>query len=94
MPSRGTSRLTIRRRLEDILSSIDEIQSFITDLSFESFTSDRRTYHAVVRCLEIISEASRHLPAAFKQQHLEIAWRRVADAGNVYRHAYDAVTPR
>lgn len=94
MPSRKPASRTVKQRLEDVLASIDEIGSFLDGLAYEDFAADRRTYHAVVRCLEIISEASRHLPASFKARHDSIDWRQIADAGNVYRHAYDAVTPR
>ena len=47
--------------------------------------------YAVVRALEIISEASRRLPAQFLDQHPQIDWMAVATAGNIYRHEYDAV---
>lgn len=94
MPSRKLPLRGLGQRLNDILSSIDEIRSFVGTTSYDDFVADRRTFHAVVRCLEIISEATRHLPGAFKAEHSAIEWRRIADAGNVYRHAYDAVSPR
>lgn len=94
MPSSKVSSRSVRQRLSDILFSIDEIQSFVGTMSYDAFVSDRRTYHAVVRCLEIVSESTRHLPASFKGRHSAIEWRRIADAGNIYRHAYDAVSPR
>ncbi len=94
MPSKKPSARNVKQRLDDILTAIDGIRSFIGSMSFEDFVSDRRTYHAVVRCLEIISEASRHLPASIKGEHSSIEWRRLADSGNVYRHAYEAVSPR
>ena len=47
--------------------------------------------YAVVRALEIISEASRGLQEDVKARHPEIAWPKVAGAGNVYRHDYDLV---
>ena len=43
------------------------------------------------RCLEIISEASRRLPADLKARHPQIARRQMAAAGNVYRHDYEDV---
>ena len=49
--------------------------------------------YAVVRCLEIISEASRRLPDDLKQRHPAIKWQQVADAGNAYRHAYHTLQP-
>jgi uncharacterized protein with HEPN domain len=48
-------------------------------------------YYAVVRCLGIISEASRHLPGEFKETHATLPWREIADAGNVDHHAYNTV---
>ncbi|WP_348637543.1 HepT-like ribonuclease domain-containing protein [Bradyrhizobium sp. ISRA443] len=43
------------------------------------------------RCLEIISEASRRLPADLKARHPGIVWKQMAGAGNVYRHDYEDV---
>jgi uncharacterized protein with HEPN domain len=57
----------------------------------QSFMADIRAVYAVTRCLEIISEASRRLPADLKVRHPEIAWKQMAGAGNVYRHDYEDV---
>lgn len=51
-------------------------------------------FYAVTRCLEIISEASRRLPAELTHRHPQIAWRDIRDAGNIYRHDYDGVQER
>ena len=51
-------------------------------------------FYAVTRTLEIISEASRRLPAAIKARYLEISWADVAGPGNVYRHDYEDVRQR
>ena len=59
----------------------------------ESFGLDWRTVYAATRCLEIISEASRRLDEDLKSRHPDIPWRDIADAGNVYRHAYEVVEP-
>jgi len=48
---------------------------------------------AIVRCLEIISEASRRLSNEFKARHSRIPWREMAAAGNFYRHRYEDVLP-
>lgn len=45
-----------------------------------------------MRCLEIISEASRRLPPEIKERHPEIEWTDVAGAGSIYRHQYHAVS--
>jgi len=49
---------------------------------------------AVERAFEIISEASRRIPDDVKAQQKAIDWRRMADFGNVLRHAYHRVDPQ
>jgi len=51
------------------------------------FAADRFRQLGIERCLEIISEASRHIPDDAKARHPEIPWRRVADIGNRIRHS-------
>ena len=64
---------------------------FVEGLDREKFKADIRSVYAVTRCLEIISEASRRLPADLKARHPGIAWKQMAAAGNVYRHDYEDV---
>ena len=80
--------------LRDILRHIDLATRFAAGLDYERFQEDARTLYAVTRCLEIISEASRRLPAALKSRHPSIAWSDMAGAGNVYRHNYEDVAAR
>ena len=63
-------------------------------MEIEAFAVDRKTLYAVVRALEIVSEASRRLPAELKDRHPEIDWIAAAAAGNVYRHEYEGVDER
>ena len=65
--------------------------SLSTGLSFEAFKEDRKTFYAVTRALEIISEAARRLPDELRARHPELPWRAIMGAGNVYRHNYDNV---
>src|SRR4051812_31524307 len=86
MPSKSPAQ-----RLLDIVDNVDAIYDFTARMDRDDFTADRRTLYAVVRALEIISEASRRLPAELKDRHSEIDWIAVAAAGNVYRHEYEGV---
>lgn len=69
-----------------------EAHAFVSGFDVRRFAEDRRTFHAVTRCLEVISEASRRLDPEVKARHPQIPWRDIADAGNLYRHAYDDVS--
>jgi uncharacterized protein with HEPN domain len=51
----------------------------------------KKTIYAVVRALEIVSEASRRLPAEITARHTEIDWPAVAAVRNIYRHEYETV---
>jgi uncharacterized protein with HEPN domain len=82
----------IRRRLNDILYHAAMAQTFADGMDCQVFCDDLRTTYAVIRCLEIISEASRRLPEELKVRHPSIAWKNMAGAGNVYRHDYEDVT--
>jgi len=79
------------QRLQDILDNINAIREFVGAMDFTAFAADRRTTYAVVRALEIISEAVKRLPSELKDRHLSIDWPAIAAAGNIYRHEYDAV---
>lgn len=77
--------------MRDIVDNVDAIAEFTAQMDYAAFVADRKTVYAVIRALEIVSEASRRLPAEIKDRHGEIDRVAVAAAGNVYRHEYDSV---
>ena len=80
-----------RQALADMRDNLILAREFTTGFTLETFRADRRTFYAVTRCLEIISEAARRLPDTLIERHPELPWRAILDAGNVYRHKYDDV---
>lgn len=60
-------------------------------MTLDGFAEDRKTFYTVIRCLEIISEATRRLPAEMIERWPDLPWRQIRNAGNVYRHQYEAV---
>src|SRR5215472_11477270 len=80
-----------RLALTDIRDNIRLAEQFAAGLSAEGLRGDRRTFYALTRCLEIISEAARRLPQSLRNRHRELPWRAIMGAGNVYRHDYDNV---
>lgn len=85
MPSKAS------RALYDIRDCILSAQEFTDGYDLDRFRQDRKTFHAVTRMLEIISEASRHLDPAVRDRHPELPWCAIRDSGNFYRHDYDNV---
>jgi len=83
-----------RPALLAILDSIDGIESAVRNRSLAEFAADWVVKHAVQRGIEIISEASRRLPEALRDQRPEIPWRSVMTIGNILRHDYDEIVDR
>ena len=79
-------------RIDDMLEAIAGIAAAIAQDSMEAIMGDWTRRRAVERGFEIISEASRHIPAEIKQTEPEIAWSRIAGLGNVLRHDYADVS--
>jgi len=78
-------------RLTDIIEAVELISSEMAGVTLKAFEPDRRKRWLVERGIEIISEASRHLPDELKARHPEIPWPKVAGIGNVLRHDYEHV---
>jgi len=80
-----------RDALEDIRENIARATRFVQGLDHDAFVEDDKTFFAVTRCLEIISEASRRLSPMVKARFPEIPWKQIAGSGNIYRHNYESV---
>jgi len=77
--------------LSDILEAIGRIEEYIEGYGFGDFVSDRKTVDAVLRNLEIIGEAAKHLPDAMRERYSEVPWRRIIGLRNVVIHSYFGV---
>lgn len=74
--------------LADILESIDKVQRYTADMSFEEFAYDDMTVDAVVRNLEIIGEAARQVSPELRELYPSIDWVAVVGFRNVVIHEY------
>ena len=77
-----------------MLDAIEGIDSALAGTTFAEYEQSWLLRRAVERGLDIISEASRHLPDELKQRSPEVPWRQIAGIGNVLRHEYQRVEPR
>jgi uncharacterized protein with HEPN domain len=80
--------------VEEMLDYIEQARTYVGSMPFEQYSADRKTQRAVERCIEVISEASRHIPDDVKAKHPEIPWPDVAAIGNVFRHEYHNIAAR
>ena len=84
----------VRAPLMDILDNIVRAKSFVQGVSFAQFVENPLYSYAVIRALEIISEASRKLPEDLKERYAHIPWKQIAGSGNIFRHDYEDVLER
>jgi uncharacterized protein with HEPN domain len=84
----------IRPVLQEMLVAIEGIETAIAGKSFADFQSEWLLRHGVQRGIEIISEASRHIPPSLLASHSEIPWAQVKGIGSVLRHEYHRISDR
>jgi uncharacterized protein with HEPN domain len=75
-------------RVMHILDSIDKIDRFITNFDYEAFTKDEKTIAAVVRQIEIIGEATYHIPKEWKEKYPQITWQDIEGMRHKIVHDY------
>jgi uncharacterized protein with HEPN domain len=85
---------SVRLRLHDILEAIEGIESTAAGMTFAAYQESWQNRRAVERGVEIISEASRHIPDELKRRYRHICWREIAGIGNLLRHEYGRVDDR
>jgi len=85
------AKRSVTLRLDDMIEAAGRVQAVLGDLTLDAFEADWQRHWLVQRGIEIISEASRHLPPEMKARHPDIPWTKVAGIGNVLRHGYEEV---
>ena len=77
--------------LNDMQSACDKILRYTRDLAFDTFMNDEKTFDAVIRNLEILGEAAKHIPPQVRARYPQIEWRKIAGMRDVVAHRYFGV---
>jgi uncharacterized protein with HEPN domain len=81
-------------RLRDMLEAIDGVAEMTERVDLPAYRRDFKLRKAVERCVEIVSEASRHIPENLKTRFSDQPWYEIAAIGNLLRHHYQRVDDR
>lgn len=80
---------TYLHRLVDIEQVMVVVETSLAGKTVDDLKRDVLLRLAVERALQIVSEASRHIPEDVRSRYGTIAWRDIAAFGNKLRHEYD-----
>ncbi len=82
------SKRKIELFLKDILKSIEKIQRYMENKSYQEFVNDELLIDGVIRNLEIIGEAVKNIPAGFRKRYPFVEWKKIAGLRDILIHAY------
>lgn len=74
--------------INEMIETILYLDRTLSDHDLASFSRNLTLKLATQRALEMISEASRHLPAHLTASEPRIDWRKIHGMGNFLRHEY------
>jgi len=77
--------------IADILNAIQEVEEFTIGMNFEAFRADKKTINAVIRSLEVLGEAAKHIPEDIREQYPDIPWKRMAGTRDKLIHEYSGI---
>lgn len=77
--------------LDDIVECIDKIRQYTNGVTEAEFTGDTLIQDAVLRRLEIIGEAVKHIPKRVRDRHPDIPWQQIAGTRDILIHEYFGV---
>jgi len=74
--------------LQDILDAAQKAEQFMAGMDMAAFEGDAKTSFAVVRALETIGEATKHIPASVRRRYPEVPWHAMAGMRDKVIHDY------
>ena len=80
-----------RDYLQDILVSINDIESFIENMELDYFKRDKKTIYAVIRCIEVLGEAAGKIPKSIRDRYPNVPWKAMVGMRNRMVHEYFGV---
>ena len=81
----------LRLFFEDIVESINKIEEYTKGIAEDEFYRNTQIQDAVLRRLEIIGEAVKHIPKRLRDKRPDIPWKKIAGTRDILTHEYFGV---
>lgn len=75
----------------DMLDLVESVAEAVHGIDFAAFAADRYRSKAVIRDIEILGEAARHVPPEIRERAPNIPWKQLVATRNVLIHNYVAL---
>jgi uncharacterized protein with HEPN domain len=79
---------TALERLNHICERVALIRQLLASVPYDEAWRDKNRWAAFERHLEVISEAAKTIPPAWKAEQPGIDWQGILGLGNILRHTY------
>ena len=74
--------------LQDMLHAVEKARSFTQGMDPADFANNEEKIFAVIRALEILGEAAKHVPESIQKEYPGVPWRTIAGTRDKLIHAY------
>jgi uncharacterized protein with HEPN domain len=78
--------------LADIIECCEKVLRFTEGMTYKDFIYDELHFDAVLRNLEIVGEAVKHISDETRQKYPQVKWRKIAGFRDVVAHNYFGVS--
>ena len=78
--------------LEDIQDCCEKVLKFTAGMTYKDFVHDDLHFDAVLRNLEIIGEAVKHVSEEQRQKYPQVKWRKITGFRDIVTHNYFGVS--
>jgi len=76
---------------KDMIEYSEKAERLIKGIEFEDFQKDEQKILAVIRALEVIGEAAKHVPNSLRNRYPTIPWRKISGMRDKMIHEYFGV---